>query len=45
MNMEIIWQSTITEEMVRSLNLEQISELVSMLDKVVADLSEEYGVE
>lgn len=43
--MEIIWQSTITEEMVRSLNLEQISELVSMLDKVVADLSEEYGVE
>lgn len=43
--MEIVWQSTITQEMVRSLSMDQISELLSMLDKVVAELAEEYGVE
>lgn len=43
--MEIVWQSTITQEMVRSLNMEQIAELLSVLDKAVAELAEEYGVE
>ena len=43
--MKIVWQSKITEEMVRSLSMDEIAELLSMLDKAVAELAEEYGVE
>lgn len=42
---EVVWQSTITKDMVRHLNQEIIDELIEELNEVVASVAEEYEVE
>jgi len=42
---EVVWQSTITKDMVRHLDQDIIDELIGELDDVVASVAEEYEVE
>jgi hypothetical protein len=42
---EVVWQSTITKDMVRHLNQEIIDELIEELNEVVASVAEEYEIE
>jgi hypothetical protein len=41
----IVWQSTITEDMVSHLNGQEISMLINELDDTVAAIAENYEVE
>jgi hypothetical protein len=41
----ILWQSTITEDMVAHLDPQEISMLVETLDDAVAEIGENYGLE
>lgn len=41
---DIVWQSTITEEMVEHLNPQELSLLINELDDVVAQVAENYEV-
>ena len=41
----IVWQSTITEEMVAHLDPQEISMLINELDDTVAAIAENYEVE
>jgi len=42
---EIVWQSTITKDMVRHLDQDIIDELIEELNDVVASVAEEYEIE
>jgi hypothetical protein len=41
----IVWQSTITEDMVKHLNDHEISLLINELDDTVAAIAENYEIE
>jgi hypothetical protein len=40
-----VWQSTITQEMVKHLNQDIIDELIEELNEVVASVAEEYEID
>ena len=42
---EVVWQSTITKDMVRHLSQDIIDELIEELNEIVAIVAEEYEIE
>jgi division protein CdvB (Snf7/Vps24/ESCRT-III family) len=42
---EVVWQSTITKDMVRHLSQDIIDELIEELNEIVASVAEEYEIE
>lgn len=44
MENDVVWQSTLTEEMVANLSENDLSMLLETLDDAVAEICENYGV-